>query len=74
MESVVLECLHLGVVVVVEGLEDADKVCDCEHPNEFLFGVVPEGGGPHPVVDEGVESLKKRRVLLVIIYFIDNRI
>lgn len=50
--------LHLRVVVVVEGVEDADKVCNGEHTNELLLLVVPQWGGSDAIVDQCVECLR----------------
>lgn len=53
----VLELLHLRVVGVMERVQDANEVCDGEHPNKLLSGVVPQRGCADTIADEGVERL-----------------
>lgn len=57
IQLVLLQLLHLRIRIFVIHLQDADEVGDGEHADEPLILGVPEGGGAHPVVHQGEESL-----------------
>jgi len=56
-QFVFFQFLHFDGWRFVIHLQYSDEVCDGEHSDELLLLGVPEGCGPHPVVDEGEEGL-----------------